>query len=230
MLLNNLSGKEIKEISASLAPKLISHPAFMFYCKSGKDRQKFIEDYFNYFLHKWNKKEIVLINENRDVLISLIDIETYHSKDSGLGAAKLKRYKNPYANISFHQGNVSYLANIIAPAHIKTKIMTVYSTLAYANEVDRLVDEAVALARENDFMIVYETFSKKSNELMGKKGFEIAYEKQFSVTQYYETVMTYYEHDASKPAKLIKEFKPIIIDKEPEETDSSAEYPEQKQE
>ena len=216
MLLKNLSSKEIKEISKTVAPKLVKHPVFMFYCKNADNRQNFIEDYFNYFLKKWNKKEIILTNDSRDLIISLVDIETYHSKDKGLGASKLKKYKNPYANVSYHQGNVSYLANIVAPANISTKIMTVYATLKYLNEVDKLVDEAIKLAEENDFMIVYETFSKKSIETMSNKGFETAYEKQFSTTQYFETVMTYYKNDFTTPAKLIKEFKPITINEEPE--------------
>ena len=52
MLLNDLTNKQIKEISSVIAPKLVNHPAFMFYYKNGKNREKFIEDYFNYFLHK----------------------------------------------------------------------------------------------------------------------------------------------------------------------------------
>ena len=218
MRLENLTNKQISEISKTVAPKLVTHPAFMFYCKNEKHRQSFIADYFKYFLRKWNNKEIILADENYDVIISLIDIETYHNKDRGIGATRLKSYKNPYANVSFHQGNVSYLANIVAPAHIDTKIMTVYATLKNLDITEKLVDEAVKLAQENDFMIVYETFSKKANEMMTQKGFEIAYEKQFSVTQYFETVMTYYKHDSAQPAKLIKEFKPIVIDTEPEET------------
>ena len=91
MLLNDLTNKQIKEISSVIAPKLVNHPAFMFYCKNGKNREKFIEDYFNYFLHKWNKKELVFSNENHDIIISLIDVNSYHSKDKGLGAAKLKK-------------------------------------------------------------------------------------------------------------------------------------------
>lgn len=229
MLLNNLSNKEIKEISKTVAPKLLKQPAFMFYCKNTKDRQSFIEDFFYFFLNKWNKKEIVLTNESYDVIVSLVDIENYHSKDKGRGAAKLKRYKNPYANVQYHQGNVSYLANIVAPANIKAKIMTVYATLKYSDVVGELVDEAIKLAEENDFMIVYETFSKKAIDYMGEKGFLSAYEKQFQGTQYYETVMTYYKRDASKPAKLIDDFVPIVIDKEPgeeESEDSIAEYSE----
>ena len=229
MLLNNLSNKEIKEISKTVAPKLVKHPAFMFYCKNAKNRQAFIEDYFSYFLKKWNKKEIILTNESRDLIITLVDIETYHIKDKGLAASKIKRYKNPYDNIQYHQGTVSYLANIVAPANINTKIMTIYSTLKYSDAIKTLVDEAIKLAEQNDFMIVYETFSKKSVDIMSEKGFLTAYEKQFQGTQYFETIMTYYKHDASQPVKLIEEFVPIIIDKEPGEEESEddiAEYSE----
>lgn len=213
MRLNDLNNKEIKKISKEIAPKLITHPAFMFYCKNEKNRQNFIEDYFNYYLNKWNKrKEIILADENFDVIISLIDFASYRDKGKSLGASKLKKYKNPYANISYHKGNVAYLTNIVAPENINTKIMTIYSTVKYANAVDKLVDEATRLAEENEFMIVYETFSKKAVEIINKKGFEIAYEKQFSGTQYFETVMTYYKHDMAKPVELVKDFKPIIIE------------------
>ena len=222
MLLNNLSKKEIKALSEEVSPKLVSHPAFMFYCKNGKARQKFIEEFFCYFLQKWNKKELIFTNETHDIIVTLVDINEFHTKDKGVGAAKLKRYKNQYANVLYHQGNISYLAEIVAPAHISTKIMTVYATLKYSDAIEEIVDEAITLAKEQDFMIVYETFSKKSNEIMSKIGFETAYEKQFQGTQYYETVMTFYERDWSKPAKLIEEFKPIIIDKEPEETEENA--------
>ena len=224
MLLNNLSRKEIKEISAVIAPKLVTHPAFMFYCKNGKMREKFIEDYFCYFLNKWNKNELIFTNESKDVIVTLVDINEFHTKkDKGIGAAKLKKYKNQYANVLYHQGNIFYLAEIVAPANINTKIMTVYATLNNADLIEDIVDEAIKLSEEQGFMIVYETFSKKSNEIMGKKGFETAYEKQFSGTQYFETVMTYYKHDWSQPAKLIADFKPIVIKDEPEETDKNEE-------
>ena len=221
MLLENPSKKQIKEISAQIAPKLITHPVFMFYCKNSGNRQKFIEDYFNYYLQKWSKTELIFTNDSRDVIVTLVDINNYHTKDKGIAASKLKKYKNPYANVSYHQGNVAYLSEIVAPANINTKIMTVYATLKYSAEIKKIVDEAIKIAQEQNFMIVYETFSKKSIDLMTEKGFSVAYEKQFSTTQYFETVMTYYKHDWSEPAKLIKEFKPIVIDKEPEETDKN---------
>ncbi len=223
MLLKNLSKKEIKEISAQVAPKLVTHPAFMFYCKNGKNRQKFIEDYFCYFLGKWNKNELILTNENRDIIVTLVDINEFHTKDKGMGAKKIKKYKNPYANIQYHQGNIFYLAEIVAPAYINTKIMTVYATLKNADIVEELAKEAIKLSKEQNFMIVYETFSKKSNAIMGELGFETAYEKQFQGTQYFETIMTYYENDMSKPAKLIEDFKPILIDEEPEEGEDGEE-------
>jgi hypothetical protein len=233
MLLKDLKKKEIKQISSDIAPKLMPHPAFMFYCKSEQDRLKFIEDYFNHYLKKWNNTEIILTNENHDAIITLIDIFAFAEKEKGLGASSIKKYKNPYANISFHRKNVSYLANIIAPATVDTKIMTIYSTLKYTDESNKLVDEAIKLSEENNFMLVYETFSKKSVEILTEKGFETAYEKRFSTTQYFETIMTYYRHDALTPVKLIEEFKPIVIDEEPGETAENAqkedaEYPENK--
>ena len=231
MLLKDLKKKELKQISADIAPKLTTHPAFMFYCKSEKDREKFIEDYFNYYLKKWDNSEIILINDSHDAIITLIDIFKFADKEKGIGASSIKKYKNPYANICFHRSNVSYLANIIAPATVDTKIMTIYSTLKYTDEFKELVKEAIKIAEENNFMIVYETFSKKSVEIMTEMGFETAYEKRFSTTQYFETIMTYYKHDVSKPIKLIEEFKPIVIDEEPGETAEKAkaeetEYPE----
>ena len=230
MLLENLSNKQIKEISKTVAPKLVKHPVFMFYCKNAKNRENFIEDFFGYFLKKWNNTEIVLTNESNDVIISLIDIERYHNKDKGIGAARLKRYKNPYANVSYHQGNVAYLTNIVAPANVTAKVMTIYSTLKFSDEVDKLVDEALELAQEKNFMIVYETFSKKSVEIMSEKGFETAYEKPFSTTQYFETVMTYYKHDNTLPVKLIEEFQPIKIhDDTIQSEETEVEYTEQTQ-
>jgi len=217
MLLENLSNKQIKEISKTIAPKLVKHPVFMFYCKKAENRQGFIEDFFYYFLNRWNKKEIILADEEYNAIISILDIENYHGKDKGRGAATLKRYKNPYANIQYHQGNVAYLTNIVAPANINAKIMTVYSTLKNKEITEKLIDEAIKLAEENDFMLVYETFSKKSIAIMEEKGFLTAYEKLFQGTQYHETMMTYYKHDATEPAKLIEEFKPIIVKDEPQE-------------
>ena len=223
MQLTDFSGKHIKEVCETLAPNLIRHPAFMFYCKSEKDREEFIKVYFGYFLRKWSN-EIILINESGTVLVTLIDINNFHAKDKGKGLSKLKRYKNAYANVSYHQGNIFYLTEIVAPAKINTKIMTVYSTLKNKEEANSLVDEAIELAKENDYMIVYETFSKKSGSIMAEKGFEIAYEKLFQGTQFFETIMTYYSHDSSKPVKLVEEFHPISIhDDSDEETENEEE-------
>ena len=225
MQLTDFSGKHIKDICETLAPNLIRHPAFMFYCKSEKDREDFIKAYFGYFLRKW-KDEIILINESGTVLVALVDINNFHTKDKGKGLSKLKRYKNAYANVSYHQGNIFYLTEIVAPAKINTKIMTVFSTLKNKEEANKLVDEAIELAKANDYMIVYETFSKKAGAIMVEKGFEIAYEKLFQGTQFFETMMTYYSHDTSKPVKLVEEFHPITIhdDSNEESSNEEAEY------
>ena len=222
MQLTDFSSKHIKEVCETLAPNLIRHPAFMFYCKAEKDREDFIKAYFGYFLRKW-KDEIILINESGTVLVTLVEINNYHTKDKGKGLSKLKRYKNAYANVSYHQGNVFYLTEIVAPAKINTKIMTVFSTLKNKEETNKLIDEAIELATANDYMIVYETFSKKSSEIMTDKGFEIAYEKLFQGTQYFETIMTYYSHDTSKPVKLVEEFHPITIHDDTVEDDENEE-------
>ncbi|MBR7060797.1 MAG: hypothetical protein IKI34_03590 [Eubacterium sp.] len=211
MQLTNLSNKEIKEISEKIAPKLLNHPFFMYYCKSEKDREGFIKDYFNYYLRKWIKSEIVLTDEGGNVIITLISIENFHSKDKGMGLAKLKRNKSAYANVTYHQGNILYLSEIVAPAKIGTKIMMIFSTLKYRDEAEELIDEAIEIAKANNYMLVYETFSKKAGEILGAKDFEVAYEKLFQGTQFFETIMTYYLHDKTKPVKLVEEFHPITI-------------------
>lgn len=222
MLLKNLKNDDVNKISGDLAMKLTTHPLFMFLCKNESLRQEFIEVYFKYYIRKWNKDDILLCDESNNSAVSLVSLKSLACKISGRGASNLKKYKNPFANILFYTGNLIYLTNIVAPENIESRIMTVYSVSKYNDSAKKLIDEAIRIADENKYMLVYETFSKKLIDYMKQKGFETAYEKQFSSTQFFETIMVYY-HDDKKPAKLIDGFKRIEIPKEEQDKKAPSE-------
>lgn len=192
MLVEKLDKTQIKQISQKMSERLIKHPLFMFFCKDINKRSEFIYDYFRYYLPEWIENEMLYANDDYSVLISAINPENFDFKFKGLGAYRMKKYEFS-SNVFVHRENLENICDILLPYTKPTLILIVYASYESLQQPDffELIREIKDYAKKNDVVLLYDTFSRKGVASMIEEGFTIAYSKQFIITQYNETVMTY---------------------------------------
>lgn len=191
MIYTKVDSKEVKSIAQAMSKKLIKQPLFMFFCQDINKRSSFIYDYFGYYLPEWAKYDTLVMNEDKSVVISLVDPKTFAYKFKGKGAHSLKRHKTS-SSVFMHRENLEDIYDILVPQTKDTRILTVYANPETdIDEVAKLVAEIIKMADEQDLTILYDTFSRKYIPLMSHFGMPVAYQKQFLNTQFVETIMTY---------------------------------------
>lgn len=191
MLLEKASSQDIKAINSVLAKKLIKKPLFMFFCPDINKREEFIDAYLTYYIYEWSRYDQLLYAKESKSLISLVDPDTFAYKFKGKGAHGIRKYKSS-VNIFMHRENIASIIDIVVPPFKESRVMTIYANPETdLVDINKLIDEAMEMARRDDFVLIYDTFSRKMLGLLERKGFSIASQKQFMNTQFVETVMMY---------------------------------------
>lgn len=188
--------KESKQLNvASLAGDYarlyIKDPLFMFFCPDKSKRSDFIEKYFLYYIDKWNAAGEFIPSNSKSITATLRDPDDFQFKFSGKRSFALKYNKFSY-NVLNHMEIVQNIINIVVPEQMKKKVLTIYSAPEVsAEDVTKIIEICKSKAEKENFVLVYETFSKRFLELFEKSGFETGYSRQFMNTQFFQTVMTY---------------------------------------
>lgn len=178
----------MKEI---LAPLLLTHPHFMFYCTDKSKRDVFINDFLNYYLFSWSKQGQLYSSPNLKAIAALVDVNSFEYKFHGNNALKLRHNKNS-SRIFVHRENVENITKILIPPNIEARVFNIYGSVGNgADEIKALVAEIKSAAEKDGFAVVYETFSRKLIELMESMGFEVAFQRPFLDTRFIQTLMIY---------------------------------------
>lgn len=181
----------LQTLQENLNKYMLTDPLFMLFCPQKSKRADFCNKYFSYYLEKWQKKGCLIISESKKTAVTLIDPNSFKYKISGKNALPLKLSGNA-GNVFIHQKAVQSITDIIIPAQMEKRILTIYGNPAEnLDEILSLTEECMQKAKEEGFILVYETLSRKLVPLFEKKDFEINYAKQFMNTQFFQTVMTY---------------------------------------
>ncbi len=189
MRIKSLKDKEVSKLSDILAPKLTQQKIFKFLCPDEAEREEFIAAYLKYNIPRWLERgDFVLVDEKFDALVVLASSRRSSHKFSGRGAKRLKKFKSS-PTIFFYRGNLAYITHLIAPRNKRLKVMTFFAAAESEETVLKLADEAVALAIQYDFNLMYDTLTRRYIEKMEQKGFVITYQKMFANTGYVQTLM-----------------------------------------
>lgn len=203
MKLTEINKTTQQEIAGKLAPQLMTHPLFMFYCPDKTKREKFIDNYLGYNLYSWTKYGEAYASPDKNAFASLVNVNAFEYRFSGKNSLKLRLDKNAF-RIFIHRETVEGIVNILIPSGMEARVLTFYCSPAdNGTQIKALVEEITAHAREKGFAIAYETFSRKLIAFMEAMGFEVAYQRQFLDTQFVQTVMTYnVKKENTKSAQL----------------------------
>jgi hypothetical protein len=163
----------------------------MYFSPDKTQRQNFIKSYLNHYIYKWSRTETLLADKQAPALVSIVDPANFNYKFRGKGARELKKF-NSSENIFIHRNHIDNIVSTIIPQGRQAKVMTLYCSLEDdVSATEDLINEAMELAKSEDYALVYDTFSKRLVPLMRSLGFTVAYQKQYLATQFFETVMIF---------------------------------------
>lgn len=188
---NSKAQVNISSLSGESARIFIKDPLFMFMCPIKSKRAEFIEKYFKYYLEKWSVTGELINTGSKNVVAVLRNPDNFVYKFPGKHGLSLRMNKYSY-NILNHMEVVQNIINIVVPEQFGKRLLTIYSTPNVSEkEIEDIIKICKDRAEKENFVLVYETFSKRFINTFESEGFETGYSRQFLNTQFFETVMTY---------------------------------------
>lgn len=188
---NSNTKVNISSLPGDCACLFIKDPLFMFMCPIKSKRAEFIEKYFNYYIEKWNATGELISTDSKNVVAVLRNPDNFLYKFPGKHGLSLKMNKYSY-NILNHMEVVQNIINIVVPEQFSKRLLTVFTSPdASEKEIGEIIKICKQKAEKENFVLVYETFSKRFINEFESEGFETGYSRQFLNTQFFETVMTY---------------------------------------
>ncbi len=166
-------------------------PLFMFLCPVKEKRADFIVKYFNYYIEKWNREGALMDTGSKSLVAALTDPNKFSYKFHGKNGFSLKASRFSY-NILTHMEIVQNIADIVVPEQMNKRLLTIYAAPEVDEQIiDKLIEQCKQRAEKENFVLVYETFTKRFIKKFEENGFETGYSRQFLNTQFLQTVMTY---------------------------------------
>lgn len=188
---NNKIQLNLSALPGEYARLFIKDPLFMFLCPVKANRADFIIKYFQYYLEKWDSRGELIKTSSKNIAATLTDPNAFPYKFPGKHGFSLKMNKYSH-NILNHMEVVQNIIDIVVPEQLSKRLLTIYSAPEVPeSEIERIIQESKEKAKEENFVLVYETFSRRFIETFEKAGFETGYSRQFLNTQFFQTVMTY---------------------------------------
>lgn len=188
---NSKAQVNISSLPGESARIFIKDPLFMFMCPIKSKRAEFIEKYFKYYLEKWSVTGELINTGSKNVVAVLRNPDNFVYKFPGMHGLSLRMNKYSY-NILNHMEVVQNIINIVVPEQFGKRLLTIYSTPNVSEkEIEDIIKICKGRAEKENFVLVYETFSKRFINTFESEGFETGYSRQFLNTQFFETVMTY---------------------------------------
>lgn len=191
MNISKIEKDEISAVSDRMSKECIGHPLFMYYCPNKSKRANFINVFFTHYLDKWKKNGTAFYSKDKRAVASLIDRNDFEFGFSGKKALKLSLISDK-KRIFAHREIVLGIVGILVPDSMNAKVLNLYcDSSCHKDSALKLVKEAMKLAKKEDFVLVYETFSRRFIPDMEKLGFTVGFQRNFIGTQYVQTLMTY---------------------------------------
>ena len=168
MELSHWNKKEQAPLVEFLGASLLSHPLMMYYCPDRDKREKFITRYMEHNLPRWIQTGTVLVSDPAHAVGVLL------SKDA-------PEYRSPSKSaLSMLSGDRS--RRIQSHRNVTRNIVGVM--IPREKPVQDLADE-------KQFVLVYDTFSRRLVDALENQGFSTGYQRNFWDTHFIQTLMTY---------------------------------------
>ena len=188
---SKLRKRDAKALQEYLDTALISHPLFMYYCPDKSKRAKYIDAFLGYHLPKWAKTGSVIIGPNKRSAAALIAKEDFEFFFIGARSLPLLLIASGTRE-RLHRKVTKNIVGVLVPSGMPVKVLTIFGdSLKDKDDIMVLVKQAAQQAKEENFVLVYETFSCRLIPDMEKLGFETGYQRNFMDTRFIQTLMTF---------------------------------------
>lgn len=191
MELSKQNAQAMDKLALRLTRTALSHPLMMYYCPNKEKRSRYIRAYFRYHLPKWAKADSAIVSEDGHVVATLVDRNSFAYSFSGKYALQLF-LAGDIRRLRLHRRVTHNIVNVMVPLTMPVRVMTLFGDSR--TEQDALLEvvrAAQARARQEGFVLVYETFSRRLLSEMEALGFSAGYQRNFVNTQFVQTLMTY---------------------------------------
>lgn len=191
MELSQWNKKEQAPLIEFLSASLLSHPLMMYYCPDREKREKFITRYMERYLPRWVQTGTVLVSDPAHAVGVLLPknaaeyLSPAKTALSMLPGSKVQR-------IQTHRNVTRNIVGVMIPREKPVRVLTLFgNATAQKQELLQLVSEAQDLADEKQFVLVYDTFSRRLVDALENQGFSTGYQRNFLDTHFIQTLMTY---------------------------------------
>ncbi len=165
---------------------LISHPLMMYYCPDRSKREKFITRYMEHNLPHWIADGTVLVSDSAHVAGVLLPKNAPEYRTMPILTGDRTR------RIQAHRNVTRNIVGVMIPREKPVQVLTLFgNTTAQKQELLQLASEAQDLADEKQFVLVYDTFSRRLVDALEAQGFSTGYQRNFLDTHFIQTLMTY---------------------------------------
>ena len=97
-----------------------------------------------------------------------------------------------FRRIQSHRNVTRNIVGVMIPREKPVQVLTLFgNAAAQKQELLQLVSEAQDLADEKQFVLVYDTFSRRLVDALENQGFSTGYQRNFLDTHFIQTLMTY---------------------------------------
>lgn len=186
MELSHWNKKEQAPLVEFLSASLLSHPLMMYYCPDRSKREKFITRYMEHNLPHWIEEGTVLVSDSAHAVGVLLPKNAPEYRPMPIWAGERAR------RILSHRNVTHNIVGVMIPREKPVQVLTLFgNATAQKQELLQLVSEAQDLADEKQFVLVYDTFSRRLVGELETRGFSTGYQRNFLDTHFIQTLMTY---------------------------------------
>ena len=191
MELSHWNKKEQAPLVEFLGASLLSHPLMMYYCPDRDKREKFITRYMEHNLPRWIQTGTVLVSDPAHAVGVLLSKDAPEYRSPSKGALSMLSVDHS-RRIQSHRNVTRNIVGVMIPREKPVQVLTLFgNAAAQKQELLQLVSEAQDLADEKQFVLVYDTFSRRLIDALENQGFSTGYQRNFLDTHFIQTLMTY---------------------------------------
>ena len=180
MELSHWNKKEQAPLVEFLGASLLSHPLMMYYCPDRDKREKFITRYMEHNLPRWIQTGTVLVSDPAHAVGVLLPKNAPEYRSPSMGTLSMLSGDRS-RRIQSHRNVTRNIVGVMIPREKPVQVLTLL----------QLVSEAQDLADEKQFVLVYDTFSRRLVDALENQGFSTGYQRNFLDTHFIQTLMTY---------------------------------------
>ena len=170
MELSHWNKKEQAPLVEFLGASLLSHPLMMYYCPDRDKREKFITRYMEHNLPRWIQTGTVLVSDPAHAVGVLLSKDAPEYRSPSKGALSMLS-GDRFRRIQSHRNVTRNIVGVMIPREKPVQVLTLFgNAAAQKQELLQLVSEAQDLADEKQFVLVYDTFSRRLVDALAETG------------------------------------------------------------